>query len=235
MLATTTNKVKRSSIPAIRENMLEKGALLFCFERPKGITSSNPEDVTWFNQMEAAGFLVTKSGCIFPYENYSGASKGRPKGHKISALFFKGSMPTFPNNPHGWPTTTQVSHLCHRKQCINPNHMVYEPQWKNLKRNYCGDTGKCDCGVEPKCLATYHNDDWAHVDEFITYDTKRFKKLVKCHLLGLRYSIRLKDHFASVDKRTNQRNERLSKKRKAVEKSNSFEPPSKKRKRVKSQ
>lgn len=227
MSESSTNKVKRSSIPAIRDNMLEKGALLLEFKRPPGLASCKQEQ-TWFKQMQELGFLVTTSGCMFPYENFSGASKGRPKGHKISALFFKGSLPVFPESSHGWPSSTQVSHLCHRKKCVNPNHIVYEPQWKNLKRNYCGENGTCDCGLMPKCLSTYHNDDWTYDDEFITYETKKFKRLLKPLLSGQEYVVRPKDFFASIDKRTKQRNERLSKKRKAEEVSLK-EKPSKKR------
>lgn len=208
-MSTDLGKVKRSTIPTIRNNMIEKGALLLSFTRPEGVSSSNKEDVIWFRKMEELGFLVTTSGCMFPYENYSSGSKGRPRGAKLSALFFKGNLPSFPDHQFGWPTEAHTSHLCHRKQCVNPNHIAYEPQWKNLKRNYCGESGKCDCGVKPKCLASYRSSDWQHDDELITYESKH---LVKAHLSSLSYRIRPKDHFSSVDKRTEQRNERLKRK-----------------------
>jgi len=70
--------------------MLERGALLFKFVQPAG-GSSEKEHLLWFEQMQELGFLVTVHGCILPYENFSGSSKGRPKGHKISAFFFKGN------------------------------------------------------------------------------------------------------------------------------------------------
>lgn len=213
MSSSDNAKVKKSSIPAIRESMLQRGALLFGF-KPKDVSTSKQEQ-TWFNQMQELGFLVTTTGCIFPYENFSSASKGRPKGHKVSALFFKGSPPTSPENSHGWPSSMQVSHLCHRKKCINPNHIVYEPQWMNLKRNYCGINGKCDCGLSPKCLATYHNDDWSYNDEFISYNTPDFKKLLKPILSGYKYVVFPKDKYESIDNRRRQRNERLAKKKEA--------------------
>lgn len=209
---TNNSTVKRSSIPDIRRTMLEKGALLFRFTEPS--VPHKEEHTKWFRQMEELGFLVTTSGCIFPYENFTGSSKSRPKGHKISANFFIGEPPTFEANIHGWPTETQASHRCHRKHCINPNHIVFEPQWKNLKRNYCGEHGQCDCNVAPPCLTTYHNDKWSHGDEYITYETKEYKRQVSHLIPGQRFTILPKNHYDSVDNRKEKRNERLRSKRK---------------------
>lgn len=210
--------VRRSSLPRIRANMLQKGALFFKFEQPP--TGSSKEDhVKFFRQMEELGFLVTNTGCMFPHVNFTSSSKGRPKGHRISALFFKGEPPQFPRSTHGWPSTTQVSHLCHRKHCVNPNHMVYEEQWRNLKRNYCGFNGQCDCGMTPKCLATYHNENWKHDDVFVTYDTAKYKAMLPSHLRELRYTVLSKDHYSNEDRRKEKRNERLRRKRKRGEES----------------
>ena len=194
--------------------MLEKGALLFKFVQPDA-GSRKKEHILWFEQMQELGFLVTTRGCILPYENFSGSSKGRPKGHKISALFFKGEAPTFPEHRYGWPVSTQVSHLCHRKSCINPNHLVYEPQWTNLKRNYCGNSGSCDCGMNPKCILPYHNDVWKYEDKFLTYNSEGLNGAIRTHLSGLRYRILPKDYYRSVDNKREQRNKRLQAKRKS--------------------
>jgi len=211
-MTASSSKVKRNSIAVIRASMLEEGALLFKFDQPAGGSKKN-EHVTWFEQMEELGFLATTTGCLLPYANYSGGSKGRPKGHKVSALFFKGPPPQFPCHPHGWPVSAQVSHLCHRRSCVNPNHLTYEPQWMNLKRNYCGNTGSCDCGMHPKCVSTYHKDGWEHADALVTYDVERIKDVLHTHLSGLRYTVLPKNHFNSVDKKSESRNQRLRMKR----------------------
>jgi len=206
--------VKRSAIPDIRKTMLERGALLFKFIKPVGVLHK-PEHIRWFEQMQELGFLITTSGCIIPYDNFSSSSKSRPKGHKISAYFFFGeSQPFDDQHQHGWPTSVQVSHLCHRKECINPNHLVYEPQWKNLKRNYCGERGECDCGVQPKCVATYHNEKWQYHDSLVTYETADYKRVVAKLVSGQRFTILGRNHYLSVDTKRSKRNERLQGKRK---------------------
>jgi hypothetical protein len=70
----STKAVKRSAIPDIRKTMLERGALLFMFTKPAGVLHK-PEHVRWFEQMQALGFLITTSGCMIPYDNFSGSSK----------------------------------------------------------------------------------------------------------------------------------------------------------------
>lgn len=221
-------KVKRSSVPTIRSSMLDKGALLFRFEQPSTVTTAaTPKEHTlWFEQMQELGFLMdAESGCMYPYENFSSSSKGRPKGHKVAAYFFKGGqLPKYDPHKFGWPVIAQVSHLCHNKDCVNPNHLIYEPQWKNLKRNFCGDSGKCDCGVKPSCLAPYSSNSSSsnvaaaavrtkNKTTWLTYDTPDFKNRIHQHLSGLRYSILPKKHFDSVDKKRQQRLERIHGKR----------------------
>lgn len=211
---TITSKVKRSSIPTIRSAMLERGALLFRFEKPTGVTHKQ-EHIAWFEQMQEVGLLVTTNGCILPYENFRNSSKGRPKGHKISAYYFLGGPPPRQEmHPHGWPTEMQVSHRCHRKDCVSPLHVIWEPQWKNLKRNYCGADGSCDCGMTPPCVATYHNDGWQYDDEIISYSTDGYRRQVADLLSGRRFTILPKNHYESIDNRKRKRDERLHGKRK---------------------
>lgn len=40
-------------------------------------------------------------------------------------------------------TSLHVSHLCHNKLCISPNHLSYEPPSVNLSRNCCRLDGEC--------------------------------------------------------------------------------------------
>ena len=58
-------------------------------------------------------------------------------------------------NALGWDSTLEASHLCHNHQCIHPLHLIFEPAWRNRKRNYCGSQGQCDCGQTPQCLQPY--------------------------------------------------------------------------------
>lgn len=37
-----------------------------------------------------------------------------------------------------------VSHICHKKLCINFDHLSYEPHIINCKRNSCRDNGECE-------------------------------------------------------------------------------------------
>lgn len=62
----------------------------------------------------------------------------------------------------GWPTDSQISHLCHRRHCCRPDHLQYELRPCNLRRNYCGILSKlgdggggCDCGMVPPCVRMY--------------------------------------------------------------------------------
>lgn len=216
-----SNTSKKSNGPEIREEMLRKGAIFFDFERPKDIeyVENDKQIVDWFKKMEEYGFLVSETGCILPYKNYYTHSKGRKKGYGLSASFFKGKPPTFPPHKYNWPVVTQISHLCHRNQCINPTHLHYEPQWKNLKRNYCGEDGHCDCGVVPSCISTYRNEKWEYNDTFITYETKDYKGKIKKLFKNSKYRFKIlsSDYYKTEDEKKKTRNERLKKKRKRGE------------------
>lgn len=62
----------------------------------------------------------------------------------------------------GWPTDSQVSHLCHHRSCCRPDHLQLELRVCNVRRNYCGILSKlgeggggCDCGMVPPCVCLY--------------------------------------------------------------------------------
>ena len=130
---------------------------------PKSV-ALNKNRQSW-RGMERKGFSVTKDvGCLLPHLQYgksiteSGA-KMNGCGYKTSMGFFTGLIGNHPSAPErdtdGRPISLEVSHLCHRSSCINPMHLVAEPKWCNLKRNYCGKNSGCNCGNTIKCLRMY--------------------------------------------------------------------------------
>lgn len=175
----------------IRHAHQERGAFLIEFETP-----SAPYDVfhgrdmpvglglppllkgnDWqsavdkYRTMERKGFRVTKDiGCLIPDEQYGTYQKGATiKGHQRSFAFFARWVPTQGpsiRNEFGWPSGLQISHLCHRRGCCRIDHLVAEEQWRNLKRNYCGLHGECDCGQPIKCLRRYQMQDQTDAPEF---------------------------------------------------------------------
>lgn len=46
--------------------------------------------------------------------------------------------------------TVDVSHLCHRKRCIEVQHLTLESRANNMLRNGCRTI--CVCGQEPHCV-----------------------------------------------------------------------------------
>jgi len=151
---------KKRGTAAIREEQVKQGAVFFDFAIPQ--LNSNVNWIHEWKAIEKYGFFVTTEECIMPYLYYRGSNKqvdNSIKGHIRACHFFFAKQPgnVEKTNAFGWPCQEQVSHLCHNVDCINPLHLTIESQWKNLKRNYCGFNGKCDCGVIPKCVCTYTN------------------------------------------------------------------------------
>lgn len=121
--------------------------------------------------MMEKGVRVTKDGCILPHEQYGVRGKGSTlKGHLRSAYFFTGKTPARAatgkkvkeRDDNGWPTDSQISHLCHRASCVRADHLQQELRVMNLRRNWCGilGGGKCDCGMSPPCVRMYHPAEW---------------------------------------------------------------------------
>lgn len=46
----------------------------------------------------------------------------------------------------------EVSHLCHKRTCVNPDHLVLETHGTNAERRHCNAQGLCTAGHEPHCL-----------------------------------------------------------------------------------
>jgi len=111
-----------------------------------------------YRTMERKGFRVTVDlGRLIPDPQYS----THQQGHQRTFAFFARWIPTKMDvrNEFGWPSSAQISHSCHRRSCARVDHLVVEEQWRNLKRNYCGVNGVCDCGNEIKCLRRYRPSD----------------------------------------------------------------------------
>lgn len=134
--------------------------------------------VDQYRTMERKGFRVTKdTGCLIPDEQYGTYQQGATvKGHQRSFAFFANWCPkqgaSAIRNEFGWPMNLQISHLCHRRSCCRIDHLVAEEQWRNLKRNYCGSSGSCDCGSSIKCLRRYQMQDQSDQPEFCSSKTE---------------------------------------------------------------
>ena len=45
-----------------------------------------------------------------------------------------------------------VSHLCHEKLCINPDHLVFERHSENMSCDACFRLGSCTTKHSPSCI-----------------------------------------------------------------------------------
>jgi len=172
-------KKGRPASPEVRARHLNKGAVPFEFVDPgsdlvqmvfrpdivppeplQGNALKAAQDA--YRTMERKGFQVTRDlGCLVPDDQYCASGEGnKKKGHQRACEFFAHWKPTQPpgeakRNALGWPITLQISHLCHNRKCCRIDHLVVEQQWRNAKRNYCGDLGTCNCGGQPPCVGPY--------------------------------------------------------------------------------
>lgn len=184
------SKGRRTS-GAVRQDHLSRGAFLIEFAKPTapmdmfgGLTpapglGAGPlfsdreyQSVTdQYRTMERRGFRVTKdTGCLIADEQYATYQAGATvKAHQRAFAFFAKWRPKSDSNLRnrlGWPSGLQISHLCHRRGCGRIDHLIAEPQWRNLKRNYCGINGTCDCGNEVACIRTYQMEGQIDEPEF---------------------------------------------------------------------
>lgn len=182
---TSGTTMSRKSDAEIRKLMKEENKAILLKLTRKDDAKLN----TAWAAIEKFGFTVSKDGCLLPYDRFwphSGQS-GLKLGHicaavtfndvKLSELGKRGST-----NEFGWPSNHQVSHLCHISMCCNPAHLCLEPTWKNLKRNYCGLEGKCDCGLSPTCLLTYRSNSTDFPINCCSYSTSSLREFIQSHV-----------------------------------------------------
>ena len=87
--------------------------------------------------LEAVGIKTSVNVAIFVYYMHHGMDRN--------------SLP----NIH---TNSQISHLCHHKACINPDHLHLESAVVNNQRKACEKVKKCnghqavDGGEHPRCI-----------------------------------------------------------------------------------
>ncbi len=123
-----------------------------------------------FQSVNNHGWLISSAGCLVPVQSYVNSSDLRIVRRSLGLT--ENPLDTASEvGDTAWPQKLQHSSLCHRHACCNPFHFVIEPQWKNLRRNYC--RGKVnrevlvdnrrviiplhDCGMNPPCLIRYVN------------------------------------------------------------------------------
>ena len=52
-----------------------------------------------------------------------------------------------------WDDNLEASHLCHKKRCYNPDHLILEEHYKNKERDPCVTQGECaGHGDSPNCI-----------------------------------------------------------------------------------
>lgn len=171
----------------IRKDMAEsQHAILVRLERADG---RRHQISTAWDKIAKYGLTFTQSGCMIPAKQFwPGAAKNTRVAYRVAALVFMDVEEAdlhkdLGSNHLGWPCKMQISHLCHVGMCCNPGHLVIEEQWRNLKRNYCGLEGKCDCGGNPPCLQPYRPSNAPlHVDSCLTYHTPELLAKLKAIL-----------------------------------------------------
>jgi hypothetical protein len=220
----STDKRKRRLSGGVRKEHLGLNAFLFEFNQPDEPMDMFGREVSpsirpahllsgkelqsardQYRTMERKGFRVTKdTGCLIPHEQYCTYQQGSTlKGYHRAFMFFGRWRPAAGTlrNQFGWPMTPQISHLCHRRACCRIDHLVAEEQWRNLKRNYCGHDGVCDCSNEIKCIKRYTMSDQEEEPVFCTTEHE-VRELLKG---APSYRILPANHFAGRDESAEQR------------------------------
>jgi Zinc-binding loop region of homing endonuclease len=222
-MTTESGKPRRSS-GNVRQDHLDRNAFLIQFDNPGQPIDMFRRDVSpaikpatllsgselqsagdQYRTMERKGFRVTKdTGCLIPHEQYCTYQQGATvKGHQRTFGFFAHWQPKGGSlrNQFGWPVTPQISHLCHRRSCCRVDHLLAEEQWRNLKRNFCGYGGTCDCGNEIKCIKRYSMLDQEDEPAFCATEEE-----VKAALQGApSFRILHRNHYSDRDSKAEKR------------------------------
>lgn len=221
-------QASRRASHAVRDSHLGRGSFLIEYDRPdehidafRGrvpvgyevpFFSPKKRDimVEKYKTMARKGFRVTTDGCLIPEEQYCTRGGGATyKGHQRTFAYFANWLPSQEveaGNVHGWPSIVQISHLCHRSGCCRMDHLLAEEQWKNLKRNYCGHDGQCDCGSEIKCLRRYESSTASNPMSFC-----ETREQVHAALGGSGYKIFAPNHYDSRRDSSQRRKENQAK------------------------
>jgi hypothetical protein len=186
-----------------RNQHLDDGAILIEFEYP--FKEEDENAINNWRSVEKYGFKITTDGCLISHSCRWFSKKPTMVNYVASLKFFEDKENDDKHsdevNKHGWPLTQQYSHLCHYQNCCSPYHLVIEAQWKNLKRNFCGYDGECDCGLKQKCKRTYHNTNYDHDFEFFSYNTEGLKGKIKEVIPGYSFKILPKNHYVKDDEK----------------------------------
>jgi len=214
---------KRQSEARVREEHLLRGALLldFSIERP----GLNIQALSIWKSIEKKGFLVTKSGCLIPASCHTSGNSNKKPAYETSMKLFGGKsknpLTKGTVNEYGWPAEEQISHLCHDNSCCWFKDLEIVPQWQNLKRNYCGLKGKCDCGCKPKCKSRYMpSNTLRDYDDLLRYGDKKLGEKVRnlfeveTEDLVVKVKILDRNHYKVQDLQRINRTIRLKRKRK---------------------
>lgn len=206
-------KKPRLSEGDIRNGRLVEGAILLEFTPHK---DAPQEIIVWWRQTEKYGFFVSVDGCMIPYKQYWGSKGSRPAARGLVTQFFYNERTSKkPINDEGWPCNEQYSHKCHVSNCVSPKCIIIEEQWKNLKRNYCGINGKCDCGNTIKCTRKFHNEQWDWKFDYMSYDTKELSsKLANLFPDTVKFKVLPRNFYSKKDVKAQNRSTRKKRRKK---------------------
>ena len=75
------------------------------------------------------------------------------EGRKVELVHRVALMAEMRRTPSQFPgRRLEVSHLCHKKLCINPMHLTLEQHAINQERIHCAGQGFCTEAHYPKCI-----------------------------------------------------------------------------------